>query len=80
MDCNSDWKLLFPQHKFNAITNEIDLIIFVVDWITTIILLGSLFYIMVDNNNLFMYPWYTLYAIAMCEVAISYYVKVHIHR
>jgi len=33
-------KVLFPQRKFNEITNEFDSILFTLDWISPIIFLG----------------------------------------
>ncbi len=40
-------KLLFPQHKLNAITNEFDLILFVLDWIAPIIFLSVWLYFII---------------------------------
>jgi len=40
-------KLLMPQHKFSAITNEFDLILFILDWVAPIIFLSLWLYFII---------------------------------
>ncbi len=40
-------KIIFPQHKFNEINNDFDLILFFLDWISPIIFLSIWLYFII---------------------------------